>query len=345
QQLKTLADKEREARERRAYIAQQISDARQLLESGKTREALEVIEGASKKFAGEPALQPMTVLIKETLHHEELDRQIKACTQQTKDLLRRKQYGKAIEVLESAQKRLKTTELDDLIQFARDEATNYARRQQIASITQEANRLMALEEYERAIQFLEVKLVGLPVDELQVVLSSAQRHLEDFNKSVADIVRSAQALVSEQRLSEAVRLLESQPRSFSKSSEFTATLEQVRIDLKNQRFIATAKEQVRDSIGSEDFETAESIVETCRRELGDISDVLLLAAEVNSRRNEIFSRRLKGALADARTLLLGKSYRSALELLDGVAPYAKFVSAELEVQYESLRARTRAGIE
>ena len=344
QQLKTLAEKQREAGEKRAFIAEQIATSRKLLESGKTANALATVEKACRKYPAEPALESLCAMVKETLAREERERQQAEYSQKAKELLRRKQYGEAIQLLESARERLKTADLDDLIQFARDEAASYARRQKLAAATGQANRLLSAEEYERAIEFLQAALAEATEEELQGLLDDAQHRLAEFRRGVTESLQSAQRLIAQKRIHEAVRLLESQPPSLAKSPEFVAGLNNAREELKRIQAISVAKPQVREALAREDFEKAVAIARACRAEVGDAIDLTLLEEEIKVRRTEVFTRRVESAVGDARTLLIGRSYRSALEILDTVSPSLPAVPEELQVQYSSLRSNALAGI-
>ena len=341
-QLKKLAEKQREAGERRAYIAEQIAAARKLLDSGKTADALVAVEAASREYPTEPALQSMLAMVKETLAREEREREQTECTQKAKELLRRKQYGEAIQLLESARERLKTTELDDLIQFARDDAAIYARRQKLAVITEQANKLISAEEYERAIEFLQMALVESP-EELQTILADVTHRLAEFRRGVAEVVAAAQRLIAQERVHEALRLLESQPSSYAKSPDFSTTLDRAREEVKRIQTVSVTKEQAREAMLQEDFEKAAVIAQACRDEVGEVPDLVLLDKEIQLRRAEVFARRVESAAADARTLLIGRSYRSALEILDNVSQYLQAVPAELQAKYDSLRNQALAG--
>lgn len=343
QQLKKLAEKQREAAERRARIAEQIAAARKLLDAGKTADALLVVEAASREYPSEPALQSMLAMAKETLAREKREREQTECTQKAKELLRRKQYSEAIQLLESARERLKTTDLDDLIQFARDDAAMYIRRQKLAAITEQANQLISAEEYERAIEFLHMALVESPDAELQAIVVDAEHRLADFRRGVAEVVTAAQHLMAQKRAHEAVRLLESQPASYAKLPDFSATLDRAREEVRRIEAVSVTKEQARAAMSQADFEKAASIIHASRNELGDVTDLDLLDQEIQFRRAEVFGQRVESAVADARTLLIGRSYRSALEILNSVSQYVPAVPAELQAQYDSLRNHALAG--
>jgi tetratricopeptide (TPR) repeat protein len=343
QQLKTLAEKQREAGERRAYIAEQIAASRKLLEMGKTSEALATVEKACRAYPAEPSLQSLRAMVKETLARKERERQQAEYSQKANELLRRKQYGEAIKLLESARKRLKTTDLDDLIQFARDEAANYARRQKLAATAEQTNRLISADEYERAIQFLQTALAEAPDEELQGLLADAQHRLAEFRQGVTEALASAQRLIAQKRIREAVRLLESQPPSFAKSPEFVAGLDNAREEFKRIQAVSVAKDQAREALTKEDFDKAAAIARACRHEVGDAVDLTLLEEEIRVRRTAVFTRRVESAVGDARTLLMGRSYRSALEILDSISQYVAAVSAELQAQHELLRNRALVG--
>ncbi len=344
QQLRNLTEKQRQAGERRTYIAGQVAAARQLLESGKTADALAVLETACEKYPVEPALQSLRAMVNETLTREEMEHQVAECTQKAKDLVRRNQYIEAIQLLESAKEWLKTTDFDDLIQFIRDEGTSYERRAKFSAITEQANRLISAEEYERAVELLQsASAEGPNNNELRMLLADAQNRLSDFNRSVAEAVAAAQGLLLQRRIPEAVRLLESQPRSFTKVANFSTTLDKAREEVARLQVLGLAKEQAREAIGNENFEGAIAIARACRDQIGDMIDLDLLDNEIKVKRTEVFTHRVQSAVADARTLLIGRSYYSALEILNSVSACVEAVSGELRDEYNFVHRRALRG--
>ena len=146
--LKAIADKEREATEKRMYVEGQISLARRLLEEKKPLEALVPLDQALARYPNEFVLQSMHSLITETVERERAEQFKTQIVQQAKDAIRRKAYTEAIEVLLAAQRRTRANEFDDLLQFAQEEAASFAMRNKIDAAAKEAHRLMSADEYQ-----------------------------------------------------------------------------------------------------------------------------------------------------------------------------------------------------
>src|SRR5262249_52238120 len=140
-----------------------------------------------------------------------------------------KDYDTAVRILETASTEIEnSSELQGLLQLAREEAVSQVARKKIDSAAEEAQRLINDEEYERAVAVLENTLKTYPDEELKVVLADAKRQIEEFNKRVEAAVTKGQRLLEMRKVDEAVTFLESQAKSMARSTSFTGTLEKAR---------------------------------------------------------------------------------------------------------------------
>ncbi|HXY06684.1 MAG TPA: protein kinase [Terriglobales bacterium] len=338
--LKNLAEKQREAREKRAYVEGQIACARQLLNSANPDQSLLPIQEALKKYPQEPALLSMLSVVTETLDRLRVERNKAEYVQRAKDAMRRKEYNEAIEILNEGRKKIVSSDLDDLLQFAQEEALNNVTRKKIDAVAEQAHQLISAHQYQRAIDILESALRDHCEDELTIILSDARRRLLEFNQQIRDAVATAKRLLRNDRYGEAVRFLEGQCEQCGESPELTTCLQQARNQLIRVQTFSATKESVREALALNDFERASKILWGFRERFGDSADTGCLQQEIEAARSRMATAAMQRALSDVRVLLMARSFESAEGILHTVAEWTRYVTAALREQYESLRLLT-----
>jgi hypothetical protein len=204
---------------------------------------------------------------------------------------------------------------------------------------------MSAEEYEQAISFLRVCLKEVADEELEIILAEAEGHVEDVNRRVLEAAETAERLLRVDRAAEAVRFLDSQPESFAKSPRFREVVGRARDCEERLRNINAAVGEVQAAIGSRDWKLGEEIIERCRLAHGDHPELARVAAQVATGRRDAASAAVNKAVNDSRTLLLGRSYESALELLDSVASAMEYVPEDVRVRHSAMREEAERGLQ
>ncbi len=342
--MRALAERQREAGEKRQFIEEQMTSARTLLDSGKAAEALKVLEAAVAKVPGDTRLQAMLALLRENAERELLEQRKQQFIRSAKEALRTKAYDKAIAILEEARAELEdSAEITDLLLFARDEAAQAKRRQLLHETTVEARRLMEADEYEQAIELLEDVLTETPAEELRLVLSEARRHVDDFNKRLEAVISRAHRLLDARKPDEAVSLLDLQPKSFSRSPAFSQVVNQAQEELGRFRQMQKGLDDARAALARNDFSSALEVVSSCRNVVGDAPELAKALADIETRRAAAAKATVERAMRDGRMLLLARQYRGAQQVMEPASPQAAFVAAELRKQFEELLKQISEG--
>jgi len=342
--LKALADKARENSERRAYVESQVSLARRLLEEKRSAEAIVPLQEALAKYPDEFVLQSMYSLFTEYLERDRTEQFKTKITQQAKEAIRRKAYEEAIEILETAKRQTSSSDLDDLLDFCREEAASFTIRRKIDATAEEAHRLMSAGDYEQAIEVLEAALKEVDDQELRLVLDDTRRHVEQFNADLQGAIITARRLLAVERYNEAVKFVDSQAVRFSKTLEFSQVYEHVHRERRRVQAFSFAQEHAREALASSDFKAARAALDKYRDEFEEDVDAQLLRREIGARESEFAMSMVAQALKDCRVLLQVGCHKAVLDILGHVSSAAPFVPEQMQQDYDFARARAVAGI-
>lgn len=340
--LKAVAEKELAAREKRRYVEEKISLAQRLVKESKPDAALVVLQEALEKYPAEIGLQSMLALVRENLERERIEQKKSECILKAREAIRRRDFTQAISLLEASRQELQSSDFDDLLQFAQDQAASHAKRQRVDSVAEQAHRLNSEEKYEEAIQLLEATLQEIPDEELEIILSDSRRHVEEFNRNVQQAIGNTQRLIDQSRYDEAVRFLEAQP--YGKAEQFRSALAEAREKRQFWQALCLAKEEIRAAISRSDLDGAQALCQKGLEQFGDVVDVRMLAAEIRAKRTQVANARLDTALHDARVLLQVRSFDSAVHVLETTASVVADADPQLNEQFQLLLNAARSGL-
>jgi eukaryotic-like serine/threonine-protein kinase len=339
--LKAVVDKQREGIEKRRYIEQQTTQVRVLLEGGQAAEALVLLQSALEKYPAEPSLDSMVALVQQSIARTRNEQEKTEVIQRAREAIRRKEYSAAISILEAARKRTTSSEFDELLQFAQNEAEDRARRQKIDAVAEEAHRLTSEDKYPEAMALLKATLQEVQDQELQIILDDIVRHIEEFNAGVEKALATADRLVRQDRYTDAIKVLEGQNTQYGKAPKFRESLESLRKKQQLVHAIALFKEAVRDALAKGDISGAKLLCQNFRKSNGidetALTEIALAEKGIEVKQAEAANQRLEVALGDARVLLTVRSYSVALSVLESVASVAPLAAPELQQKFDSLQ--------
>jgi eukaryotic-like serine/threonine-protein kinase len=193
--LKNLAETEQRRAQVTAYSRQQVVAANNLLESGKSAEALSVVERALKNVPGDAHLEELLRIVKKQVAVElaaEKERQVLARARQLAD---GQQFGEAVRLLESAQREFPTSEkvLESL-----ERVRAVAKKTEIVDQTiSRAQQLLDQRSAEDAIRFLETETLAIPDTRLFTMLETARRERDQFRSQLRKTVDEGTRILRE----------------------------------------------------------------------------------------------------------------------------------------------------
>jgi len=343
--LRSLAEKQRQVAERKEFVDQQLNHARTLAEQGRNEELLSVLQAALAKTGPEPRLQSLLLIVRENVEHERSERRKEEYLQKAKDALGRKAYDEAIQILQTAHSKLKdSTEIPDLLQFAREEALAEKRRLIVEAAAQEANAFIAEQAYEQAIKLLEATLQEAPDEELRMLLNEARRASLDYRKKLETTLSTAEKLLQNHKAGEALRLLEAHSSLLARSAPFQALLAMARAEAERRRKLDELINRASQALDNEDYPTALGLLEEGRRLHGSTPKLEVLLAEVSEKQSAAAGTLVQKALGDAQILVTANQHEAALEKLAPASDLISLVSPELKSEYGSLRQQASDGL-
>jgi eukaryotic-like serine/threonine-protein kinase len=338
--LKAVADQQRATREQRIYVEGKVSLAQKLLEERKPSAAVACLQEALERYPNELALQSMFTRARESVERERIEQKKAESFQKAKDAIRSQDYKQAISLLEAARRETQSSDFEELLQFARQEAVEDAKRHRIDSVAKQARRLKAEEKYEEAILLLEATLQETASQELEILLFNIRRQVEEFNHRVQEAISNANRLLAQERYAEAVKFLEALP--YAKSPQFCGALAEARHKQQVWQAVWAAQKEVRAAISRSALEEAQTLWQKNRDQLGDTQDIRGLAREIEAKRREVANAKLETALRDARVLLSIRSFDSALPVLETASTLAANADPELTQQFNAFLNAARA---
>jgi serine/threonine-protein kinase len=343
--LKAVVDKQREGMEKRRDVEQQIKQARRLMDGGQAAEALTLLQSALKKYPGEPSFDSMVALVQQSIERTRNEQEKMEVIQRVREAIRRKEYSAAISILEEARRKTPSSELDELLQFAQNEAEDWARRQRIDAVAEEARRLTSEDKYPEAMALLKAALQEIPDQELQIIFDDIVRHLNEFNAGVEKAVATADRLVRQDRYAEAIKFLEGQSAQYGKAPKFRESLEGVLQQQQVVHAISQFKEEVRDALFTGEIARAEQLCQAFRESNGTTETLLtaiaLMEKEIAVKQAEAANNKLETALGDARLLVTIRSYDAALSVLENVSGAVPLAAPELRQKFDALQIAAR----
>ncbi len=227
--LKQLAEAQGSAQRRKLFVRDQLTSAQAMLDAGDAEAAGEALTTALAEAPGDPSLESMLEIVRERLKRDRTESEKSARLAQAQAAIHRRDYNDAIKLLESMQlKFADSSEVDDLLRFAREQALKRTREEQAGQASRAARQCMSDHDYDGAVQVLESALRKAPSDDLSVLLQEARRRRDEFERQLQLVHAKAQQFVKDGAPGKAREFLEAQPAEFARSPRIRELLESIR---------------------------------------------------------------------------------------------------------------------
>jgi eukaryotic-like serine/threonine-protein kinase len=296
--LQVLAEKQRQAEERKKFVDEQLAMARQLLHEKRNEELLKTLEGTLAEIGPEPRLQSLLSIVRENVERERREKRKADCLRKAGESVQRHAYDEALQILEGATKDLgDDADISEYIEKVRAE-----RAQLVQGTIRRAQQQSSLD---LRYQILEEALGRTPNEaELKEQFESVQR----LGKLIASIASEARSLEEAQKYDEAVVKWETLRGTYRHYPDLEKNLERV----KRLRDLAQVDERsgwlrkIESAMGASDYVNASVLVAQAEQEFPWDADLM----ELKERVEEALKLRVKAqkGLAEGQKLLASQKW-------------------------------------
>jgi eukaryotic-like serine/threonine-protein kinase len=322
-QLKILTDRQLVAAQRKAFVREQMAEARTLLDTGHAPQALALLESAAQKVPQEPELETLLAMVREVVfknEQEQRQREVEQINRDVQQALSQENYEAADNRVETGLTRFPAdrslANLKDLVSKQRraSEQESFV-RQQIAL----ARKLLDSQQASDAAKILQRALQKVPQDpRLETLLNFARDQVarETAEQEKDRLLRQAREALAAHAYAQAIALLETAQLRFVHSPEIDALLrfayEQQQKELERKEIEETL-DRVNRWISESQFDPAIELLEAAFLRTKD--DQLGLILEETRRRREDFERDRNAALTRAQQFLREGAAQKARDFL------------------------------
>jgi serine/threonine-protein kinase len=223
--LKTIADTERKRLEEKAYVRSQFTAANALLDSGKTFEALSILDRALQRVPGETQMESLRSIIRERLTQEESEDHLRRSLDQARKAVAVGDFDEAVRTLVSAKQEFPDShDVDELLHKAE---TFRVRERSVQQILVSAQKLLEDKEPQSAVQLLEEALQQQSDGRVVGLLADARRHLDQFQRGLESTINEGERILHQHGAAEAAAFLQAQPHQYADTPRFQGLVDRV----------------------------------------------------------------------------------------------------------------------
>ena len=226
--MKSAADSQLEAEERRRFIEARIAAASKLLDAGEVSRALSLIQEASRQFPTDTRLRDFLQIVRQAAQKHATQREQAEMLAPARDAMREKRFADAIEILEAAQiKYPDLRDVGDLLALARKEQDLLVQKSMAADVSDQARALVEQQAFGDALSLLEKTVVDNADPALRRFLQNVRAQAAEFEASLDALKQEVMALLDAGYSAEALIKLQSQADKFGQTPKFREFLQRV----------------------------------------------------------------------------------------------------------------------
>lgn len=250
-------------------------------------------------------------------------------------------YLEALRLLETCQKEGGCSpEIEELMDFARQEADRGLKNKKIQGLLRHAQDLMSSGDYAGVVELLTPVTREPDAASLVFLLEDAHARLQSIQENVAAALQTAGRLSNHEQYAEAVRFLESQPASVRDVPAVQKALADLRHASDNE---LTAIKSVGNAYAA--LERRNSSAAALQNPGGNLESSLVgkIVPIFAARRKSAADRQLSTAIDQARTAIEAGDRKQAASILESVVAFSPFASSELHAEWQSLSKKATKG--
>ena len=327
-----LARKVREAEIRRR-VDEVVLRCRGLMETS-PEEALHVVRTELQQTPGNERLLSLQSSIAGQISERSLEQSRAEYLTRAHEALSSGRHLEALRLLESCQKEgIFSPEIAELMEFARQEADQHLKTNQLRGLLRQAQELMTRGSYRAVVELLTPVQEDPSAASLLFLLEDARNRLQSQQRDIDASMQTVEALTRQEYFAEAIKFLESQAGAVQESEPAQTALQGLRAA--NDGELAALRTVGRAYAALDRFDV--DVVSLPNS--GPPSESLLLSRIVpvfTSRRKSVADRQLSSAIEQARTAIeAGDRKQAALELRAATC-FAEYASSNLQNEWQAL---------
>jgi eukaryotic-like serine/threonine-protein kinase len=304
------------------------------------REALDRVRRAQAQVPGDERLISLEALLSERLRQQSVEERRADYLVQAREFLGKQEFSDAVRVLEFCEgEGIASPEVLALLDFARGEEREHQRLTKLRNDMAHAQSLIDEADFDGAIEFLENTLKENEDQTLRMLLEQAMSGRESANKQIGNTLASVANLIQADKLDEAVRFVEMQPK-FIKRARRTQAMLAIVLEAQQQAvFRALGRAYAALPV---DLPQSETLMRQAENAVSDPAQLTALAETFRSRQQSFADAAINDAAASSRQLVRDRNREGAEKLLTTVSAILPFSSAKARLEWENARRKATA---
>lgn len=324
----------------RRRVDQVVLRCRSLMETSPD-EALKVVREELQQAPGNERLLTLQSSILGHISERNLELSRAHYLTRAHEALSNGRYLEALQLLESCQKEgVFSSEIAELIEFARQEADHHLKNDQIRALLRQAQELMSRGCYRDVVNLLTPISEDPGAASLLFLLDDARNRVQSLQNDIEASLQTAEALATQEHYVEAVTFLEAQQPPVLQSEKIQSTLKRLRETNDNElaalRAVGNAYAALdHPDVGNRALQTPS----------GNGASALLqrIVPVFTSRRKSMADRQLAVAIEQAKAAIEAGDRKQAAKALKAVSNFADYASDNLQVEWQALSRKSEKG--
>jgi eukaryotic-like serine/threonine-protein kinase len=185
-------------------------------------EALEVVRSALKLLPGDERLMTLEEVIQDRISQRSPEETRSSILLQAREALKQRKFAEAATILDQCKGTIRTNEIFELLDYARQEAQREQRQQYLAHCYTEAQDLLRDERYEEIVALLGPALKSGDDAKLRTMLEQARSELNQRNAEQAAAVGLVQPFVNAEHHEQVIAVIQALPSRPAATMEMQA---------------------------------------------------------------------------------------------------------------------------
>ena len=304
---------------KRKHVDAQLEAARDFLQQNRYPEAIELLQQTLETLPDDPRLTTFLRTVQETQARAAVEAMRRQVIREANDLIRRQDFTAAIAALDRAFTTAgHSPELDDLLQFAREQQAEQHQQERRRQILARAQSLILQENLEEATRVLERGQSELKSDEIESLMSSVRQKQQEFEHRRVELLEQADQLLQAHEPTRAIALLDAAPQEYFKNEEFKRVYAQSREAVDRLAALRATVEQIEKHLAGEKFHLAEPLLREALKRFPNEPDILAAQKRLQEEQTRYNQAQWTKALDQARVAIARMDYERAVKLLGSV---------------------------